>query len=271
MAAFPACRESPDGRPPSRMDSDRPPDNARPQSVSLTMVATLASELRNQLAVIVTSIDTIRRAIPPGPEIERVLAELERAIDGGVRVSYEMVAMVQPRVAEPTVADLNEVVSQTRYVIERLVGEHVTVWINLTPFDTVVRAASIDVEWLLLNLASNAADAMPGGGLLTIETDLIRIPFNVPVSAGRARRSYGRLTVTDTGGGMTPPVRARAAEPFFSTRSGAFGLGLTSVALIVRRLGGYIRVAMTGTHGTSLEVYLPTPEPGDDTDVNSRG
>ena len=162
------------------MDSDRPPDNARPPSVSLTMVATLASELRNQLAVIVTSIDTIRRAIPPGPEIERVLAELDRAIDGGFRVSYEMVAMVQPPVAEPAVADLNEVVSQTRYVIERLVGEHVTVWINLTPFDTVVRAASIDVEWLLLNLASNAADAMPGGGLLTIETDLIRIPFNVP-------------------------------------------------------------------------------------------
>ena len=249
------------------MDSDRPPDNARPPSVSLTMVATLASELRNQLAVIVTSIDAIRRVIPPGPDIERVLAELDRAIDGGFRVSYEMVAMAQPPVAEPAVADLNEVVRQTQHVIERLVGEHVTVWINLTPFDTVVRAASIDVEWLLLNLASNAADAMPGGGLLTIETDLIRTPLNVPGALARARRSYGRLTVTDTGGGMTPHARAMAVEPFFSTRSGAFGLGLTSAALIVRRLGGFFRVAMTGTQGTSLEVYLPAHETRDDTDV----
>jgi two-component system cell cycle sensor histidine kinase/response regulator CckA len=249
------------------MDSDRPPDNARPPSVSLTMVATLASELRNQLAVIVTSIDTIRRAIPPGPEIERVLAELDRAIDGGFRVSYELVAMVQPPVVEPAVADLNEVVSQMQHVIERLVGEHVRVWINLTPFDAVVKAASVDVEWLLLNLASNAADAMPAGGPLTIETDLIRTPVNVPGGVGRAKRSYGRLTVTDTGGGMTPQVRARAAEPFFSTRSGAFGLGLTSAALIVRRLGGFFRLAMTGTQGTSLEVYLPAHEPGDDTDV----
>jgi len=66
---------------------------------------------------------------------------------------------------------------------------------------------------------------------------------------------------------MTPQVRARAVEPFFSTRSGAFGLGLTSAALIVRRLGGFFRVAMTGTQGTSLEVYLPAHEPGDDTDV----
>ena len=107
--------------------------------------------------------------------------------------------------------------------------------------------------------------AFPAYHLLTIGTDLIRIPFNVPGGVDPARRSYGRLTVTDTGGGMTPQVRARAIEPFFSTRSGAFGLGLTSAAVIVRRLGGYFRAAATGTQGTSVEVYLPAHEPRDDT------
>jgi two-component system, cell cycle sensor histidine kinase and response regulator CckA len=222
----------------------------------------LANDLRNLLAVMVTSIDTIRRTIPPAPEVERTLGELDSAIDGAFRVSHEMVAMVQPQ-AELAVADLNQVVSQTRYVIERLAGEHIALLINLTPFDTVVRAAEIDLEWLLLNLASNAADAMPDGGLLTLETDLIRIPSNVTSDAGPAGVSYARLTITDTGGGMHPQVRARAIEPFFSTRSGAFGLGLTSAALIVRRLGGYFRVASTGPAGTSLEVHLPAYEPRD--------
>ena len=253
------------------MDSDRPADNTRPPGVSSTLVATLANDLRNLLAVIVTSVDAMRRSIPPSPEIERILAELDRTLDGGFRISQAMVSMVQPARAESTVADLNEVVSQSQRMIERLAGDHVAVWINLTPLDTVVRGAPIDVEWLLLNLASNAADAMPGGGLLTIETDLIRVPSNAPDDAGPTRLSYGRLTVTDTGGGMNPQVRARAVEPFFSTRSGAFGLGLTSAALIVRRLGGHFRVATTGPHGTSLEIYLPAHGRGDEPDSSHRG
>ena len=248
----------------NRMDPDLPPDNGRQPPVSATVVATLSSELRNVLAVIVSSIDALRSAIPPDPEVSRVLRELDRAIAGGFRVGYEMVSMVRPPVDESAVADLNDVVRQARQVIDRLVGGAVTVWVNLTPFDTIVQAPGIDVEWLLLNLAANAADAMPGGGMLTIETDLIRAPSIVTIAARRAAPSYGRLTVTDTGGGMTAEVRARAIEPFFSTRSGAFGLGLTSAALIVRRLGGFMRVATTGTQGTSFEIYLPAHTPGDD-------
>jgi signal transduction histidine kinase len=88
---------------------------------------------------------------------------------------------------------------------------------------------------------------------------------------GQERTSYGRLTVSDTGAGMNLEVRARAIEPFFSTRSGSFGLGLTSAALIARRLGGHFRVAITGPQGTSLEVYLPAHDPRDDSAVNGRG
>ena len=246
-----------------RMDQDRPPDKDRQPNVSAIKVAALSSDLRNVLAAIVSSIDAVRRVIPPGPDIDRIFRELDQAVDGGFRVSYEMVTMVRPPVDEPAVADLNDVVRQAVQVLDHLVGQHITVWVNLTPFDTAVRAASIDVEWLLLNLATNAADAMPGGGMLTIETDLVRAPSIVTGTGGTAL-SCGRLTVTDTGGGMAAEVRARAIEPFFSTRSGAFGLGLTSAALIVRRLGGFMRVASTGTQGTSLEVYLPASNLGDD-------
>ena len=243
------------------MDSDRPPDDPGSPSASPITIATLANDLRNLLTVMATSIDGLRRAISPSPEAERIFPELDRAIDGAFRISDDMVTLVRSPRPEAAVTELNDVVVRAQRMIEGLVGEHIAVQINLTPFKAPVRAASIDVEWLLLNLASNAADTMSDGGLLTIETDLIRIPPYVTSGLGPARLSHGRLTVTDTGGGMNAHVRARAIEPFFSTKSGAFGLGLTSAALTVRRLGGHFHIATTGPEGTSLEVYLPAAEP----------
>ena len=246
------------------MDSDRPPDDSSPSASPIT-VATLANDLRNLLTMMVTSLDSLRSITASNQDSEPLLAELDRAVAGGFRVSQDMVTMVRPPRPESVVVDLNMVVNRALPVIERLVGAHVAVRVNLTPFSAVVRASSLDVEWLLLNLASNAADTMSEGGLLIIETDLIRIPSYVTSGLGPAGLSHGRLTVTDTGGGMNAFVRARAIEPFFSTKSGAFGLGLTSAALIVRRLGGYFRIATTGPEGTSLEVYLPAAEPRDKT------
>ncbi len=220
------------------MDSDRPPDDSRSPSASPITVATLANDLRNLLTMMVTSIDALRRTTASSADSERLFADLDRAVASGFRVSHEMVTMVRPPRRESAVADLNVVVTRAQRVIERLVGEHVAVQINLTPFNAIVRATSIDVEWLLLNLASNAADTMTDGGLLIIETDLIRVPSHVTSGFGPESLSHGRLTVTDTGGGMNAFIRARAIEPFFSTKSGAFGLGLTSAALIGTKTRG---------------------------------
>jgi signal transduction histidine kinase len=253
------------------MTSERQPSNAHSPRVSATIVATLANDLRNVLTVMTASIAAIRRVVPPDPDVDHALSDMDNAIEAGFHLADEMVATLRtPHTGSP-VAELNDVVSRGHHAIARLVGEHVRIGFNLTPMNPIVRAAVIEVEWLILNLASNARDAMPDGGELTIETDLVRVPTGTIDGANGRRLPFGRLTVTDTGGGMNAQVRARATEPFFSTKSGAFGLGLTSAALTVRRLGGFLRVARTGHHGTSLEAYLPAQDPRQDPRGDAQG
>jgi signal transduction histidine kinase len=241
-------------------DSERLSDRDRSPRISATAIATLANDLRNLLSVMANSVDALRTTVAPGAQIERIVADLDDAIDGAFEIGREMVALVQPRRAESSISDVNDVVTQTARVIERLVGDAVRVWLKVSASSALVRAGHIEIEWLLLNLAANAAEAMPDGGLLTIETALVTVPAHTTNGGRSELQTFVRITVSDTGAGMTPDVRIRAAEPFFSTKPGGFGLGLTSAAIAVRRLGGVFRVENTGPEGTSVEVYLPAHE-----------
>ena len=145
-------------------------------------------------------------------------------------------------------ADVNELIVQLEGVLVRMVGEQIRVNLRLDAVDGMVEAEAVQLEWVLLNLAANSRDAMPDGGLFEIQT------------ASVTRRSDGvayiRVTVTDSGPGMAEDVRARAFEPFISTREGRPGFGLTSVSLIVRRFRGWVDIE-SDTTGTSVHIHLP--------------
>src|SRR5205085_6296112 len=113
---------------------------------------------------------------------------------------------------------------------------------------------------ILMNLAVNARDAMPDGGILTMKTDNVGLDAGMPVGTGDlAQGRYVRLTVTDSGTGMTPDVMAKAFDPFFTTKphGQGTGLGLATVYGAVQEHGGQIKMRSSPGRGTALEVYLP--------------
>jgi CheY-like chemotaxis protein len=157
------------------------------------------------------------------------------------------------------VVDIAGLVAGVEVLLRRLIREDVDLTVTFAPTPTLVRVDPGQLEQVLVNLAINARDAMPAGGILTIGTDL------VVLDGGRAGESavepgdYVLITVADTGFGMTAEVAARAFEPFFTTKGlgKGTGLGLATVYGIVTRAGGQVRVESRPGAGTTFEVYLP--------------
>jgi two-component system cell cycle sensor histidine kinase/response regulator CckA len=229
-------------------------EKGRPSRVSALMVAQLANDLRNLLTVMAGGLDSIRDSVPSGSEADKRLDELDGAIDGAFHVSRELLALVRPNPDEPGVSDVNEVVMQARSVIERMLGTDIRLFVELAAEAPFVQADAVQLEWLLLNLAANAADAMPNGGFLQIQT----ADTSPRDDSGRDR--YLRLTATDTGRAMSTEAQERAFEPFFSTKLGGTGLGLTSVVMTVRRLNGWLEMKHR-RRGTKIDIYLPALGP----------
>ena len=175
-------------------------------------------------------------------------------------LTRQLLAFSRKQILKPAVLDLNAIVSETRKMLERLLGEDVEVVTDLAPDLGRVLADASQLDQVLVNLAVNARDAMPTGGRLTLTTR------NVTTNDGRpgARRiipagDYVLLEVADTGVGMTAAVKARLFEPFFTTKGPGkgTGLGLATAYGIVKQSGGFILVESALDAGTTFQVYLP--------------
>lgn len=164
-------------------------------------------------------------------------------------LTRQLLAFSRKHPDAPTVTNLNSVVSNMQGMIRSLVSEHIRLDILLGDDAVPILADVPQLEVVLMNLVINAQDAMPNGGVLS-------------VAAGREKqdsRTFAVLTVTDSGKGMTPEVRARIFEPFFTTKEvgKGTGLGLSTVYGIVQRTGGHIKVDSELQEGTQFRVYFP--------------
>ena len=188
------------------------------------------------------------------------LAEIRKAAEKGAELAYQLLAFGRRQARRLAVLNLNTLVAEDQRMLRRLIGENIDLVTNLDPALGLVRADAGHIHQILMNLAVNARDAMPGGGTLIVASS------NVDIDESHASRLSGvspgpyiRLTVTDTGVGMSEEVRAHLFEPFFTTKEPGkgTGLGLSTVYGIVQQSGGHIVVTTEQTKGSSFEVFLP--------------
>ncbi|HYO60524.1 MAG TPA: PAS domain S-box protein [Actinomycetota bacterium] len=183
-------------------------------------------------------------------------ADVEQIIDAGgraARLVHQLLAFSRRDATESAAVDLNAVVSGMHELVVRAIGEQVTLETSCSGDLWTVDADVGQIEQIILNLAINARDAMPSGGLLSIET------ANEVLQLGAAPGRYVKLGVADTGSGIDPATLERIFEPFFTTkaRGEGTGLGLSTVYGIVTQAGGHVTVDSTLGAGTSFTVYLP--------------
>ncbi|HEY2824347.1 MAG TPA: ATP-binding protein, partial [Gemmatimonadales bacterium] len=172
----------------------------------------------------------------------------------------QLLAFSRRQLVEPTVFNLTDLVGDTAKMLQRLIGEDLSLVIRRSKDGGLVRADRGQMEQVLVNLAVNARDAMPHGGTLTIETRIVRLDEAYARERADVRPGeYAALIVSDTGSGMTPEVRARIFEPFFTTKEQGkgTGLGLATSYGIVKQAGGHIAVYSELGHGSTLRAYLP--------------
>jgi signal transduction histidine kinase len=201
-----------------------------------------------------------------GERWEAVRSDVERirqAADRATALTRQLLAFGRREVVHPQVIDLSAVAAGIEELLRRTIGEHVELVARLRPDVWPVLADAGQIEQVLVNLAVNARDAMPGGGTLTVDTDNIVVSEAMAASRPGARPGrHVRMRVGDTGSGMDPYVLDHAVEPFFTTKpkGEGTGLGLATVYGIVTQSGGFLQISSTPSSGTQVSAYLPATD-----------
>jgi two-component system cell cycle sensor histidine kinase/response regulator CckA len=188
------------------------------------------------------------------------IEQIQKAAHRATLLTRQLLTFSRQQLIEPTSLDLNVVVADIDQMLRRLIGEDVDVRVVLGSVPAVTVADRGQIDQVIINLAVNARDAMPGGGILTIETGTIELDQSYAAThADVVPGPYVLLAVSDTGTGMSEDVKAHIFEPFFTTKEAGkgTGLGLATCYAIARQFGGHITAYSELGIGTTMKVYLP--------------
>jgi len=220
----------------------------------------LAHDFNNLLAVVIGNLDILQDHLTDVPDAKEPLELALKASLGGATLIRQLLAFSRRQALSPKPFDLNSLVTSTRELMARTLGEHIEVEMRLASDLWPVLADAAQLESAIANLAINARDAMPGGGQLTLETanthlDDTYVAANPDVLPG----DYVTLSVSDTGTGIPPEVLRRVFEPFFTTKEHGkgSGLGLSMVYGFAKQSHGHVKIYSEVGHGTTVRLYLP--------------
>jgi PAS domain S-box-containing protein len=220
----------------------------------------IAHDFNNILSAVLGYSNLVLEDLPEGDPRRPDIEEVRDAGLRGAALTRQLLMFSRPQVAERQVLDINSVIAGVRKMLERIIGEDIVVETRLDPDVGRVRMNPGHLEQIVMNLAVNARDAMPGGGRLGIETSEVELDElhhrgNKLLPAGR----YVMLAVSDVGIGIPKDQQARIFEPFYTTKppGEGTGLGLSTVYGIVQQSGGSVLVYSEPGHGATFKVYLP--------------
>jgi two-component system cell cycle sensor histidine kinase/response regulator CckA len=219
----------------------------------------IAHDFNNVLSVIISYSELAIGGLKAGDPLRADLEQIHTAGHRASNLTRQLLAFSRQQVLHPRVLDLQEAVTGLTSMLRRLLGEDVDFSAETAGSLDLVLADPGQIEQVIMNLAVNARDAMPGGGTLRLKTSNVEVGPSLAERHGRACGRYVLLEMTDTGTGMDAETQARIFEPFFTTKmqGKGTGLGLSTVFGIVEQSGGFVDVTSALGVGSTFRVYLP--------------
>jgi signal transduction histidine kinase len=237
------------------------------QSQKMETVGKLAGGIAHEFNSILTAIigqsELLLCDLPTESPLATSATEISKAANRAAALTRQLLAYGRKQILQPEPLDLNKVIASTEGMIHHLVGGAVDVYVVPAPGLHAVKADAGQIEQVVMNVAINAADAMPHGGKLTLETGNVTLDQEyVSRFSDLKAGGYVMLAVTDTGVGMSEEVKARVFEPFFTTKGvgQGTGLGLSTCYGILKQSGGHMDVYSELGRGTTFKIYLPQVE-----------
>jgi signal transduction histidine kinase/ActR/RegA family two-component response regulator len=220
----------------------------------------IAHDFSNILTTIKGSVYIIRKRLEEGSPLLKYADQVESSANKANNLSHSLLAFSRKQTFILQPLDLNKIIKTSVKLFAQVLGEHIELHLSLVPQKAIILADSNQMEQILLNLATNARDAMPDRGRLTIQSDIIILDdaFIKKHGFGIAGK-YALLSVSDTGIGMGEGIKEKIFEPFFTTKESgkSSGLGLAVTYGIVKQLNGYIHCETVPKQGTTFMIYLP--------------
>ena len=221
----------------------------------------IAHDFNNMLTGVIGAIEIVRRRLASGrtQDVDRFMAAAMASANRAASLTHRLLAFARRQPLDPQPLDVNQLIENIEDMLRRTLGEQVQLRIALAAETWPALSDANQLESAILNLAINSRDAMPDGGVLTIETG------NATVQAGEIRADeleagdYTVIAVTDTGTGMSPETAAKAFDPFFTTKpiGQGTGLGLSMIYGFARQSRGQVRIKSAEGEGTTISLYLP--------------
>ncbi|HEY5915379.1 MAG TPA: ATP-binding protein, partial [Verrucomicrobiae bacterium] len=227
------------------------------------LAAGVAHDFNNLLTIMQGHAGMLLAKSAKSPELLEPAQAIYFAAERAANLTRQLLMFSRKNVMQPKLLDLREVVSHMTRMLQRLLGETIVLNFNPPPRLPLVRADNGMVEQVIMNLAVNARDAMPGGGTLAISTSPVEVEEEFLDTHPEARvGSFVTLQVTDTGCGMDRATLARIFEPFFTTKEAGkgTGLGLATVYGIVKQHDGWIQVHSEPGHGSTFSLFFPAAD-----------
>jgi CheY-like chemotaxis protein len=223
----------------------------------------VAHDFNNVLAVIMGYNEVMMADLEPNSQLYKYAQEIRSASERAAGLTKQLLVFSRKQTVQPVALDLQSTVQKLESMLRRLIGENINVTILPGCQGCYVRADSGYIDQVLMNLAVNARDAMPGGGTLTIAIDGVSLNQDyADAHPGETPGDFVRLSVSDSGTGMTDEVKGHLFETFFTTKpiGKGTGLGLATCQSIVRQSGGHIDVSSQLGLGTTFNIYFPRVE-----------